>query len=449
MRLRGADGFDVFGSDEDPGLTGSYSDGSTFYANSYHAYSADMAATWHSMDWFFALPTQVGAIGANGPLNLNTFKNTGGTYTDAGGRNGGIEWSAYQRGNRILAVISNLGNADQAATGGGSGNNGNWSSVIGALGSDLPAQSPTVPHGNHLVVQYLANAAEPDFGSYAANTVLGTAQGWHASATDFVISAPKGTGDTHREVVSIQNSAATAWFANSSTANPGGIGASTNDTMVYSFQVYTGWSGSGSAAFAPVVGSGSAVPVAAPQSGPTLWVYAGDGINYWAFGGNYSSGGPYHATNYPPSTNTWYDVELIVNPATNQATVYVLNLTTGGNWTLLLFDDTQTTSVENLTSVPAALVPSQEAPSLYNGYQLSGSAGAQFDAFAAELYPYPATPLSSYTQPLPSPAPPPGADSDTNDTDGPMPAWAILVMGGALLAVACSRLNRSAPRHPQ
>ncbi len=343
-RLRGALGFAAFGYDGMPAYVGTYSDNTTFTVASYHAYAADMAATWHSMDWFFALPSEVGAITADRPLNLYTFKNTGGSYVDPGGRNGGIEWSGYQRGNRILAVISNLGNGAQAATGAGAGNNGNWRSVFTSLGANLPTQSPVVPAGNHIVVQYLTNPALTDFNAYGANSVLGTAEGWNVSAANFVVKPAAGTGDGSNRVVAITGSAATAWFANATTANPGGIGTTANDTMMYSFKVFTGWSGSGSAAFAPVVGSGSSVPVTAQHNGPTLWVYAGGTQNYWAFGSNYASGGPYHATNVIPTANTWYQIEMIVDPSTDLATIYILNLSAGnGTWRLLQFGTSTST----------------------------------------------------------------------------------------------------------
>jgi hypothetical protein len=394
-RLRGADGFAAFGYDGMPAYVGTYSDNTTYTVDAYHAYATDMAATWHRMDWFFALPTQVGAIKADRPLNLYTFKNTGGTYVDPGGRNGGIEWSGYQRGNRILALISNLGNGAQAANGTGVGNNGNWQSVFTSLGRTLPKQSPVVPAGNHIVVQYLTNPALTDFNAYGANKVLGTDEGWHVSAANFVVKPAAGTGDGSNRVVAIVGRAAIAWFANATTANPGGIGATANDTMTYSFKLFTGWSGTGSATFAPVVGSGSSVPVTAQHDGPTLWVYAGGTENYWAFGGNYASGGRHHATNVIPTANTWYQVEMIVDPYTDRATIYVLNLSAGnGTWRLLQFG----------TSLDAGLIPGEESPSLYNGYQISGSPGAQFDDISAELYPYPASPLSTYT---PSPPTPP------------------------------------------
>ena len=445
FRLRGADGFYAFGSDEDPGVTGTYADGTTFYVESYHAYSADMTATWHSMDWFFALPTQVGTVTANGPLNLDTFKNTGGTYADPGGMNGGIEWSAYQRGNRILAVISNLGNGDQAATGNGTGNNGNWQSVFAALGAGLPAESPIVPKGNHLIVQYLSNSAEPNFSAFAQNTVLGTTQGWHTSAADFVVTAPAGSGDASNAVVSILNGSAVAWFANGSTANPGGIGTTSSDMMMYSFKIFTGWSGSGSASFAPVVGSGSTVPIPSQQNGPTLWVYTGGTNKYWAFGSNYASGGPFHSTNFAPVPNTWYAVEMIVDPSMNMATIYAANLTTGGGaWTLLQFDDTRTMPVENLTSIPAGLVPGEDSPNLYDGYQIQGSAGAQFDGISAQLYPYPGLPMSSYSPSPPAPPNPTEEGSSDNGSDGPLPTWALGILAVGLIGIASGRLKKPA-----
>lgn len=429
-RLRGADGFYAFGFDGEPAYSGTYTDGTTFTVASLHAYAADMATTWKSMDWFFELPTQVGTITADGPLNLNTFKNTGGTYVDPGGRNGGIEWSAYQRGNRILAVISNLGNGAQAAAGPGAGNNGNWQSVFNALSMRLPPESPVVPAGNHLVMQFLTNPALTDFSAYGLGTVLGAAQGWHASAGDFVIKAAAGSGDGGDQVVSVANGAAVAWLANSTTANPGGIGATASDTMMYSFRVFTGWSGSGSASFAPVVGSGSGVPVPSQQNGPTLWVFTGGAQNYWGFGTNYASGGPYHSTNFPPAPNTWYEVEMIVNPATDLATIYVMNLTAGnGTWTLLQFGPE--------SALSAGLIPAEESPSLYNGFQISGSAGAQFDQMSAQIYSYPATPLSSYS---PAPAAPPDAP-DNASTDAPLPLWALLTMAAGMLGIASRKLH--------
>lgn len=397
VRLRGADGFFAFGDDGTAAYTGTYSDGTTFKVASLHAYSADMASTWHSLDWFFALPTQVGTITADRPLNLLTFKNTGGTWNDPQGRNGGIEWSGYQRGNRVLALISNLGNGRQAATGNGTGNQGNWQSVFRALGPDLPATSPVVPPGSHLVVQYLVNPAQATFNGYSVGTVLGAAQGWHTSSANFVVGTANGSGDGGSNVVAIARANSTAWLANSSTANPGGIGATANDAMTYSFRVFTGWSGSGSAAFAPIVGSGSSVPAASQFNGPTLWVFTGGSQNYWAFGSNFVSGGPYHSVNFTPTSNTWYEVQMVVDPSSDTVTVFARNLTTGtGSPTLLKFADTRTQANGLLTTLPANLIGGQESPSLYDGFEISGSAGAQFDDMQAQLYSYPASPQSSY-----------------------------------------------------
>jgi hypothetical protein len=80
-----------------------------------------------------------------------------------------------------------------------------------------------------------------------------------------------------------------------------------------------------------------------------------------------------------------------VNPGTDLATIYIRDLTAGGGWTLLQFSQRG----QILNSVPAGLVAGEESPSLYNGFQISGSAGAQFDAMRAELYAYPALPASS------------------------------------------------------
>jgi hypothetical protein len=447
LRLRGADGFYTFGYDGFAAYQGTYADGSTFTEPPLHAYSAAMASAWHSLDWFFALPTQVGMVIADLPLNLLTFKNTGGTYIDPAGRNGGIEWSGYQRGNRVLAVISNLGNGAQAAIGGGSGTSGNWQSAFASLGSNLPAQSPVVPAGNHLVIQYLTDPTLLSVGSYALGSSLGSAQGWHTSPANWTVASAAGSGDGTAPVIAVTNSTATAWVANAQTANPGGIGTSVNDTMVYACKIYTGWSGSGSASFSPVVGTGPTVPVSAAQQGPTLWVYAGGSTNYWAFGTNFASGGSYQSMNAPPVANTWYQVAMTVNPASNLVSIFVRNLTAGGGWILLQFGG----GAGTVTSLPAGIVAGTASPSLYNGFEISGSPGAQFDALQAELSAFPPSPAATYDPGTyvytpPSIGPSPGGGG--SPTDGPLPLWALAGLGGGLvsLATAVARRRRRAQR---
>ena len=82
------------------------------------------------------------------------------------------------------------------------------------------------------------------------------------------------------------------------------------------------------------------------------------------------------------------------------------NTTGAGTWQVLQFGAS--------TSVGAGLISGEESPSLYNGYQISGSPGAQFDDMSAELYPYPASPPSTYT---PSP-PTPRNTANTAEHDG-------------------------------
>jgi hypothetical protein len=397
-----------------------------------------MATTWHAMDWFFALPTQVGSIAADGPLNLLTFKNTGGTYADPGGRNGGIEWSGYQRGNRLLVIVSNLGNGAQAATGAGVGANGNWGSVLASLGGNLPSQSPVVPPGNHLVLQYLTNPTSVGFAGFAQGSRLGTGQGWHNRGATLQVTTAGGSGDGGAAVLAITGTSGVGWVANPQTANPGGIGTTANDSMVYTCKLYTGWSGNGSASFAPVVGGGSTVPVGTAQQGPTLWANVGGSANSWAFGSNFSGGGTYSATNFPPTANTWYQVAMIVDPSTNMVNVYVQNLTTASGWVLLEFSG-------GLTTLPAGLVPGTQSPSLYNGFEISGPPGAQFDALGAELYAYPASPASTYNPGTyvftpPSSGPPSGPGD--SPTDGPLPSWAVWVLGAGLLGIGTLAIRR-------
>jgi hypothetical protein len=444
IRLRGADGYYAFGYDGFAAYQGTYTDGSHFTALPLHAYAAAMASTWHSMDWFFALPSHVGGISADRPLNLYTFKNTGGTYIDPVSHNGGIEWSGYQRGNRVLAIISNLGNGAQAASGPGSGASGNWGSVFSAIGSNLPSQSPVVPPGSHLILQYLTNPAMLTFSGLPPGTTLGSTQGWHSSASTLRVMTAAGSGIGGGAVLGITGATTTAWVANTQTANPGGIGATGNDVMVYTCKLYTGWSGNGSATFAPVVGGGSSIPVNAAQQGPTLWATIASSASSWGFGANFAAGATYTATNASPVANAWYQVALIVNPADNQVMIYVQNLTSGGGWVLLQFSG-------GVTMLPAGLVPGTESPTLYDGFEISGPPGAQFDALGAELYAYPQTPASTYNPGTYVFTPPSGngPGSGGPPTDGPLPDWVVWVLGVGLIGLtlrAEAIRRRSAPR---
>jgi hypothetical protein len=389
LRLRGVDGYYGFGFDGLPAYQGTYSDGSPFSAPPLHEYVAAMITTWHAMDWFFGLPTRVRNITADGPLNLFTFKNTGGTYVDPGGRNGGIEWSGYQRGNRVLAVVSNLGNGTQAASGVGAGASGNWGSVFASLSSNLPSQSPLVPPGNHLVVQYLTDPTLLSFARFGPGSTPGGGQGWHSNGGTLNVTTAAGSGDGSGAVLAIAGASTTAWVANARTANPGGIGTTVNDAMVYGCNLYTGWVGNGSASFGPIVGGGSGARVDAAQQGPTIWATVNGSSGSWGFGTKFATGAVYIATNAAPVANAWYQLALIVNPATDQVTIYVKNLTGGSGWVPLQF-------VGGVTTLPARLVRGTESPSLYSGFEISGSPGAQFDALSAQLYAYPASPASSY-----------------------------------------------------
>ncbi|HVP32972.1 MAG TPA: hypothetical protein VMT09_04920 [Steroidobacteraceae bacterium] len=389
LRLRGIDGYYAFGFDQVPVNEGTYADGSELMAPAFRTYVAAMAKTWHAMDWFFALPTEVGAVSADRPLNLLTFKNTGGTYADPGGHSGGIEWSAYQRGNRVLAVVSNLGNGAQAANGTGTGATGNWGSVFVALGSNLPSQSPLIPPGNHLVLQYLTNPVRLSSSGLHRGSTLGRAQGWHSSGGALRVARASGSGDGRATVVAIQGTSTIAWVANAQTANPGGIGGTANDTMVYTCRLYTGWSGEGSASFGPVVGGGSSLPMSEARRGPTVWVTVAGAHGGWGFGRDLTTGAAYSATNSLPAANTWYQIAMRVNPATNQATIYIRDLTNGGGWVLLQFPGA-------VTTLPAELAPDTNSPSLYDGFGISGPSGAQFDGIGAELYPYPESPASTF-----------------------------------------------------
>ena len=208
------------------------------------------------------------------------------------------------------------------------------------------------------------------------------------------VARASGSGNGNGAVLAIKRASMTAWVANAQTVNPGGIGMTANDTTVYSCKLYTGWSGEGSASFGPVVGGGATVPVSAAQQGPTLWATVAGARGSWGVGTNLTAGPTYTATNSAPAANAWYQVTMSVNPATNEMTIHVRNLTNSGGWVLLQF-------AGGVTTLPAGLVPGTESPSSYNAFEISGSPGAQFDALGARLYEYPDSPVSTSERLLP------------------------------------------------
>jgi hypothetical protein len=280
------------------------------------------------------------------------------------------------------------------------------------------------------VLQYLTDPALLGFSGFNLGSTLGSTQGWHSSGSTLKVATAAGTGNAGAAVVAITGTSTTAWVANAQTANPGGIGASMNDATVYTCKLYTGWSGNGSASFGPVVGGGSTVPVSTTQQGPTVWATVAGPGSSWGFGTSFGAGAMYTAINAPPAANTWYQLAMIVNPAANQVSIYVQDLTHGSGWVLLQFSG-------GVTTLPAGLAPGVESPSLYSGFEISGPAGTQFDALGAELYAFPGSPVSTYTPATyfftPNSNPPIGPQ--VPPTDGPLPDWAFWTLGAGMVAL--------------
>jgi autotransporter-associated beta strand protein len=375
LRLRGAAGIVTF-----PGDTGGPGD------LDYTTYRTDVYNAWTSLDWFFGLPTSVvssgGTITANGPLNLDTYKNCNGTYVDPNGLNGGIEWSAYQRGNRIVAVVSNLGNGDQATY---------WT-LSSSINANLPSQSPVIPMGCHAVLQYLSNPTFDNFESANTRTLCGPNASYFQQAQSVVA----GQGNTSSGALGLTASAPTGatssmWFQ---AGNPGGL--LSTDQMVYGGNMY--FSGSGTvtsgatiASFEPVtIGSyelsNTASAVAAGDEGPKLSFVGSSGSTIEVeFRATSSSGDTYVAANLTPAVNSWYSFKVLVNPNSGTGAVFYKSLTSTNDWTQLIFYDLTTS--QTATSIPL-LLSGSATPTTFNGWQVSGVQYAQLDDLSMQLYPY-------------------------------------------------------------
>ena len=371
-RLRGAAGIYTF-----PGGTIDY----TTYRN-------DVLTAWTSLDWFFNLPTSVvtsgGTITADAPLNLDTFKSCNGTYVDPNGLNGGIEWSGYQRGNRIVAIVSNLGNGNQATY---------W--TLNTINANLPSLSPVVPMGGHAVLQYLSDPTFDNFESSNARTLYGPNAAYFQQAQGVVA----GQGNTSSGALGLTSSALTGttssmWYQ---AGNPGGL--LSTDLMVYGGEMY--FSGSGTitngatlASFEPVtIGSyelsHTASAVAAADEGPKL-SFVGSSTSTIAveFRATFSAGDTYLATNLTPGRNKWYAFDILVNPTSGTSgtgEVFYKDLTGTSDWTELVFDDLTTGGTA--TSVPL-LLSEATTTTTFNGWEVSGVGGAQLDDLSMQLYPY-------------------------------------------------------------
>jgi hypothetical protein len=136
LRLRGSDGYYTFGF-----VAADTAHAQIPYKNRAE-YRDDMYANgWKPLDDFFAV------AGESEILNLSTNKRAG------------IEWSGVKRANRVMFIFSNFtGSAAQV----------DLPEIDG-----LPAQSPSIPAGEHLVKEYVvgASAIEKERGKLRATSI--------------------------------------------------------------------------------------------------------------------------------------------------------------------------------------------------------------------------------------------------------------------------------------
>lgn len=381
-RLRGADGFYAFWDGGQEGTSGVTRVDNTTYRTKVHD-------AWHSLDWFFSLPTTIGSITANTTLNLDTNKNIGGTYVDPNGLNGGIEWSAYQRGNRIITLVSNLGNGDQSAL---------WS--LPSINSNLPAKSPIVPIRSHDQFQYLSN---PTYDKFESIPGIRTLNGPQKSRYTQTASTISGLGNLSTQALATTSKASSSttqkmWFV---AENPGGL--LMTDQMLYGGKLYFNGSinnGVTLASFEPVNITSSELAatnsaVATNHEGPILSMVGSSTstikVQFRATG---SSGDKYQATNFSPVKNRWYEFSIHVDPYTNAGSawykdLYAINVshTTSDSWIELKFDNLATTGViESLTTLPL-LLSTSATTTLFNGWQITGVRNAQFDDLSIQFNP--------------------------------------------------------------
>lgn len=364
-RLRGASGFYAF-------------DGAS--GVDYTLYRNSVLQAWKELDAFFKLPTTVGSVSSARILNLITNKNSGGTYVDPAGKNGGIEWSGYQRGNRILTLVSNLGNGNQSAL---------WS--LNSINPYLPSKSPSVLKGSHAIFQYLSN---PTFDSFESSSPTRQLKGLEASA--FIQRSSVVTNQGNKSALALTTNSTTKkhlWFL---AAAPGGIYSTDAVDFGASIKV-TGTivTGGTMASYGPVrvVSSQPSTSLLVDPSleGPDLSLV---GVNSTQMAlqirSRRSSGYVFRANNFTVKKDNWYAFKITATGATNSASVWYKDLykihvtkTQPDVWTRLYFNNTSTSTNENLSTVPLSMT-SAATTANFNGWQITGQK-SQFDDLFIQL----------------------------------------------------------------
>jgi len=353
-RLRGADGYYQFVT--------------TMSAGQYRVLAN---TAWHSLDDLF------NRSGSLRPLNASSNFSTQ--------KMSGIDWSAAQKGNRVLGVVSNLNIMSQSV---------NWTSTpipysqfVGPPASilALPPSSPSVNANTHMMVQYRTPYLE--YSTFEANNTVGQTMnqlGWSGPNQDAVrwqIATPIGRGNPSTRVVMPTSDATStntdAWFK---MAKPPGF--SSTDKVSYSAMFYFNNS---TLRFFPANTTGVS------QSGWVDWTQQGPRISVDGWSGSWKiyfnrisiSDPTLVALNATFIATHWYEVRIDVDPtaiANGQGRVYFRDATLGErDFKLLVWDDLTTPNLERQTDVQLAIAPTRN-PSNIDGWFVSAySNNVQFD----------------------------------------------------------------------
>lgn len=343
LRLRGADGYMAFYGDNPEGV-------------GREKMESDFASAWSELDPFFELP------GTPEVLELGTNKTSG------------LEYSAVRKGNRILALATNLSGAAASI---------DFTSYRG-----LPDKSPVIPAGEHRLLQYMSTQPmDDDFQQYVSQSAMDYMGFQGPSPQDWRITSARGSGHDSDKVLSPKGGSyiERTWWE---TENPG---FEQDDVVVYSAKVY----GNQGVAFAPIVvndyvreNRANGLPSHREQ-GPMTLIHWGKLL----VRSRIENGAVYRAANFAPEDSQWYDIQLVADPsagAGGEGSWFVRNLTAGEtDWTQLFFDDLTTKgTVEFLESVPLRFTDTQN-PTTFNGWYAYGyNYLSQLDDLSATLYPF-------------------------------------------------------------
>ena len=304
----------------------------------YTKYRNNMLSTWRSMDDFFNKPGST--------YVLNTSTNC----------TGGIEWSAVQKKNRVLGIISNLNTTQEI----------NWSAqnVL-----SLPKKSPRLSQNTHLRIQYHTHYMQSETMKYLPQFFGPNASRWQLTAQSTLVPVSGSYNNTE------------AWFRFKST------NFSATDKVSYSAMFL--YKGSG-IKFFPVNTAGANIQTIIPwsHSGPAFMITRDAQNNFqFRFRANPVNNPTYQSVNATPQIGRWYEVRIEINPTplpSGSAKIYLRDVSSGNrDYDLLVWNDVNTAATERVLDVPLQLASTRN-PSNFDGWQIYATdASTQFDNFSA------------------------------------------------------------------